>query len=349
MEKWKKCLIHKEKSIYDAAEIINQSGIQIALVVDEKQGLLGTVTDGDIRRAIIARKNLELPVEDIMNRTPITITKNHNPAEIRRLMREKRLHDIPITDDGGVVCGLISFSELICSEKKNNAVVLMAGGLGSRLQPLTNQCPKPLLKIGNKPILQTIIENFIEYGFYRFYISVNYKSEMIEEFFGDGSRFGINIEYLREDKKLGTAGALSLLTEQEKEPIIVMNGDILTKVDFEALLHYHEEEQVEATMAVREYTIQIPYGVIEADGNIITQIREKPEYTSLVNAGIYVLSHNVVNKICEQEYLDMTTIFSELIKQKKKTTVFPISEYWRDIGKMDDFERAQIDYSEFFE
>jgi len=227
-------------------------------------------------------------------------------------------------------------------------VVLMAGGLGTRLRPLTAEIPKPLLKVGDKPILETILLSFIECGFHRFALAVNYKSEQIEAYFGDGQNFGAEIEYLHEEKRLGTAGALSLLTEKPTEPVFVMNGDLLTKVDFAEFLDYHQNANVAATMGVREYSWQIPYGVIETENGQITRITEKPTHTCYVNAGLYTLSPAAVALVKSGVYLDMPDLFGELISRREKTTVYPIRDYWLDIGRMDDFRRAQSDYLSVF-
>ncbi len=344
MENWKKCLISKMTSIYEAVDNINQTGMQIALIVDGNEHLLGILTDGDIRRAVLKHIDVNLPVETIMIRNPVTVSEKQDIFQIRKLMRDQILHHIPVVDNNGKVCGLKSFSSLICPDRKANAVVIMAGGLGMRLRPMTEQCPKPMLRIGDKPILQTILENFIEYGFERFYLSVNYKADVIEKYFGDGTDFGVDIQYLREKERLGTAASLSLLPSKEKNPVLVMNGDILTKIDFGELVHYHLKEKAIATMAVREYVSKIPYGVIRYDGNRIVEIMEKPEKKYYVNAGIYVLNPEVIECIEKNKFCDMPMVFNRLIEKNEKTALYPVHEYWMDIGKMDDFEKAQSEY-----
>jgi NDP-sugar pyrophosphorylase family protein len=224
----------------------------------------------------------------------------------------------------------------------------MAGGLGTRLRPLTDDIPKPLLKVGNKPILETIIRNFAEHGFVNITISLNYKGDMIKDYFGDGSDFGVNIDYVEENKRLGTAGALSLLKENPHEPFFVMNGDLLTDVNFSHLLDFHSFGNSTATMCVREYEYQVPYGVIQTKDSDITSIVEKPIQKFFVNAGIYVLSPSVFNDIPENEFFDMPTLFNILIEKQKKVSSFPIHEYWLDIGRMSDFEQAQSEYFRIF-
>lgn len=347
MKLLEKCFASKDASIIEVIEIIDKGCLQTALVVDEERVLLGIVTDGDIRRAIIKKIDLKSSVAEIMNAHPIFVYEGQTKDEIRNLMSKKIVHQVPVLDVRGRVVDLVSFAELLGSYKYDNTVVLMVGGLGTRLKHLTKDCPKPLLKVGNKPILETILESFIEKGFYNFVFSVNYKADMIEEYFGDGSKFGVHIRYVKEKERLGTAGALGLLNEKYEKPLIVMNGDILTRVDFSVLLNYHLSENAVATMAVREYVTQVPYGVIEMEDNQIVSMKEKPQETHLVNAGIYILNPEIVSEIPENMYLDMPKLFESLIIEGRKTVAFPIREYWLDIGKMDDFERAQVDYFTF--
>ncbi len=348
MKDWDKCLIVSSASILEAIKLIDNSALQIAVVVDEQKRLLGTVTDGDIRRGILQGIPLEKPVEMIMNPSPTVAKENQKKYSILAKMKSKSLQQIPIVNAEGIIVGMEVLKDLIYSSAKPNSVVLMVGGLGSRLSPLTNSCPKPLLKIGTKPILETILENFIEYGFEKFYLAVNYKAEMIKSHFGDGTKFGVDIQYIHEEQPMGTAGALSLLPQKPKEPIFVMNGDLLTKVNFQHLLDFHIAHQSKATMCVREYNYQIPYGVIEVNKGQVTQIKEKPIVSAFVNAGIYVLDPAVLEMIPQNNFFDMPELFQKVIEQKNQTTAFPIREYWLDIGQMDDFERAKGEFSEVF-
>ncbi len=342
------CKVFPTMTIKETLQVLSISALQIVFVVDGENHLLGAVTDGDVRRGILRGEDLSSSVDRIMNMHPITAPQCMERASILRLMKTRRIRQIPLLDEMGCLVGLARLEELLYRPQRDNAVVLMAGGLGTRLRPLTDKTPKPLLKVGTKPILETILESFLDAGFHKFYFAVNYKSQMIEEYFGDGSRFGAEIEYLHENKRMGTAGALYFLPEAPKEPILVMNGDLLTKVDFGELLDYHIEQGVEATMAVREYNYQVPYGVIDFDGEKITGIREKPSYSFFVNAGIYVLSPEAVARVDKEEFFDMPQLFDELVTAGKKTTVFPVREYWLDIGRMDDFQRAQEEYGAMF-
>jgi len=228
-----------------------------------------------------------------------------------------------------------------------NTVVLMAGGIGSRLSPLTEICPKPLLKVGHQPVLETIIESFLEHGFHRFMISVNYQSEMIENYFQDGRQWGVSIGYLREKEALGTAGALSLMKENLEHPLIVMNGDLLTKLNFRSLIEFHEGKNVPITMCVREYDFQVPYGVVKLEGSYPTALEEKPVHKFFVNAGVYVINPEVISSIPENKFHNMTDVINPMLG-KKQVASFPIHEYWIDIGEIEDYQKAHVEYETFF-
>ena len=346
--KWKDSVILPTASIKDAMQVMDKCALQIIFVADEDNRLLGVVTDGDVRRSLLRDGTFSQPVAGIMNRHPVSAKQGTGRPALLRMMRAKTIRQIPLVDEENHLVGLAQMEEMLYPARRDNAVVLMAGGLGTRLRPLTDKIPKPLLKVGSKPILETILESFLDAGFHRFYFAVNYKSQMIEDYFGDGNRFGAEIEYLHEKKRMGTAGALYFLPEAPKEPILVMNGDLLTKVDFGEFLDYHMEQDAAATMAVREYNYQVPYGVIDFNGERIAAIREKPSYSFFVNAGIYVLSPEAVACVNKEEFFDMPQLFDALIAAGKKTTVYPVREYWLDIGRMDDFQRAQEEYGEMF-
>lgn len=348
MNAWKEILVLPGTSIREAIRVLDKSAKQIVLVVDGNNRLLGTVTDGDIRRGVLRGLLLDDSVQKIMNLHPTTAKVNETRANILVLMKSKSLHQIPIIDDDGCVVGIEILDELIQTLQRDNAVVLMAGGLGSRLGPLTNDCPKPLLKVGSKPILEIILENFIEYGFHKFYISVNYKAEMIEEYFGNGSQWGVNISYLRENERLGTAGALSQLPVKFLKPLVVMNADLLTKVNFQQLLNFHSEHRAKATMCIRDYDFQVPYGIAKIEKYRLIGIEEKPVHRFFVSAGIYVLEPKVLELIPSNTFFDMPNLFEELIKQNDEVVVFPIREYWLDIGRIDDLEKAKGDFTEVF-
>jgi dTDP-glucose pyrophosphorylase len=348
MRDWKELLVSPSTSIFETMKNIDQTAAQIALVVDDDFRLLGTVTDGDIRRGVLRGISLDDQVSKVMNNNPITMKKGASRQSIKRLFQEKKLRQLPILNKNNQVVDVVFSDVLFDSAAYDNWVILMAGGLGTRLRPLTENIPKPMLTVGTKPILQTILESFIEHGFHQFYFSVNYKREIIKEYFGDGLGWGVSIQYLDEDQRLGTAGALSLFPEKPTKPIIVMNGDILTKVNFQQLLQFHEENDSVATMCVREYQHQVPYGVVRTEGTRLCSIEEKPIERFFVNAGIYVLNPEVLELIPKNNYFDMPSLFELLIKLQKKTNVFPIREYWLDIGKTRDFEKANLEFSEVF-
>ena len=348
MNRWKDVLVSPLTSIIDTIKIIDATALQIALVVDDNNRLLGTLTDGDVRRAILSETSLTDPVQTVMNRefTSVSITETRD--NILALMKEKQFHQIPVLDENRCIVGLELLDELLSIKKRHNLVVLMAGGLGTRLGLLTKECPKPLLKVGNKAVLETIIDNCKEYGFYKFAISINYKAEMIQDYCKDGSQWGVEISYIHENKRLGTAGALGLLQTTPDLPILVMNADVLTKVNFQHLLDFHDGHQSVATMCVREYDFQVPYGVVKIDKQRLLGIEEKPVHRFFVSAGIYILNPEILGVVPKDEYFDMPTLFDKMLEQNMETTVFPIREYWLDIGKLDDFERANGEYDEVF-
>jgi len=348
MKNWREVLVSPSTSILETIQIIDSAALQIALVVDGDGRLLGTVTDGDIRRAILKGLSLTEPVARAMNPAPTVALVNEGRQEILAVMKAKNLRQIPVLDEAGRVVGIEILEELLKGGRKDNLVVLMAGGLGSRLRPLTQECPKPLLRVGSRPILETILHNFIEYGFERFYISVNYKADMIKKYFGDGSRWSVRIEYLEEEQSLGTAGPLSLLPEKTDRPLLVMNGDLLTRVNFDQLLQFHLDSRALATMCVREFDLQVPYGVVKIDGHRLLGIDEKPVQRFFINAGIYVLQPSVLELIPCVACYDMPDLFARLVEQGRETAVFPVREYWLDIGRLSDYERANGEYEAIF-
>jgi len=335
-------------SIREALGIIDTEGMQIALVVGENDTLLGTLTDGDIRRGLLKGLDLNSSIESIIFKTPTIAKISDTKEEILKLALSKKLHQIPIVDDNDKILGIQEIEELIKPKDKTNKVILMVGGLGTRLRPLTENTPKPMLKVGNKPILQTIVEKFVEYGYTNIIMCVNYKSYIIQDYFGDGSEFGATIEYVLEEQRMGTAGALSLLKEKPVEPFFVMNGDLLTNVNFEHFHNYHLSNNSMGTMCVREYDFQVPYGVVNIKDSKILSIEEKPVHKFFVSAGIYMLSPEVLEYIPESKFYDMPTLFEKIISENKNAISFPLREYWLDIGRMEEFEKANNEYHEVF-
>lgn len=347
MEQWEKILVNSKQTLLETMRVIDESSLQFAVVVDEEQHLLGTVTDGDIRRGILRGEGLEVSITSIMNVNPTSAKSCQKPHKYKQLMRAKQLKQLPIVDEKNRIVDIFFMDRLNVSTNKNT-VVLMVGGLGTRLRPLTNEIPKPMLKVGDKPILETIVEGFKQYGYTNFIFSVNYKKEVIQDYFQNGEAFGVTIEYIEEKKRMGTAGALSLLKERPMEPFFVMNGDLLTQINFDQLMQFHIEHDSIATMCVREYEYQIPYGVIETNGADLIKIKEKPIHRSFINAGIYILNPETYEYIPTDQFYDMPTLFEQLIARELKTSAFPIHEYWLDIGQIDDFNKANNEFKEPF-
>lgn len=344
MKDWQKIIVKESQTLLETMRVIDETSLQFAVVVDEENHLLGTVTDGDIRRGILRGEGLEVSISSVMNPNPSTVKMGLSISKYRQLMRSKKLKQLPIVNEYNELVDILFLDELQQTSNKNQ-VVLMLGGLGTRLRPLTNDIPKPMLKVGNKPIVETIVDSFKQYGYKNFIFSVNYKKEVIQNYFQTGEAFGVTIEYVEEEKRMGTAGALSLIENQPTEPFFVMNGDLLTQVNFNQLIQFHLGQGAIATMCVREYEYQIPYGVIETNGTELIGIKEKPLHRNFVNAGIYVLSPEVFDYIPQDTFYDMPMLFEKLIEVGKKTSVFPIHEYWLDIGQITDFEKAKVYYN----
>lgn len=342
---WQKTLILENSTIKKALEIINTEALRVAIVIDENNRLKGMISDGDIRRGLLNDLTLQDPVSQVMNSSPITAKLGTSKEALIELMERKQILSVPLLNSDGVLVGLETLHGALQHESYDNPIFIMAGGFGTRLKPLTDNCPKPMLKVGDKPILETLIRSFMKSGFYNFYISTHFMPEQIKEYFGDGSDMGIKISYVYEEEPLGTGGALGLLPDNLPKdlPLIMINGDVLTKVDFERLLNFHIENDADATMCVREYDYQIPYGVINGEGNRITSMVEKPIQRFFVNAGIYVLSPRVIQSVPVNHKIDMPTLLEQHMKEREKVLMFPIHEYWLDIGRMDDFNRAQAD------
>lgn len=341
---WKNVLLEPSSTILEALDIINKEALRVALVVDKSNHLVGIVTDGDIRRGLLNKLSLTDPIAMVMNTNPTVANVGARRDELIDLMESKGILSIPLIKEGQVV-GLETLQGVLSKPKYQNPVFIMAGGFGTRLKPLTDSCPKPMLKIGDKPILETVIRSFTKAGFVNFYISTHYMPEQIQNHFGDGRDLGINITYVHENEPLGTGGALGLLPDDLPKdlPLIMINGDVLTKVDFQRLLEFHIDNNADATMCVREYDYQIPYGVINGEGNKITSMVEKPIQRFFVNAGIYVVSPQVIDSVPKNHRIDMPTLLEQHMNKRNNVLMFPIHEYWLDIGRMDDFNRAQAD------
>ena len=336
-------VLSKEDTILKALELLDLYALRIVLVVDENNQLLGSVTDGDIRRGLLKGQDLHASVESVMHTTPYSIDEGSlTDRQIFEIMREKRYLALPIIKNGQLV-NIITLDDLIRTKRKENPVFIMAGGFGTRLRPLTDKCPKPMLPIGGKPLLETIILSLKEQGFYKFYISTHYLPEIIKNHFGNGKNFDIQIQYVHENEPLGTGGALSLLPRQEVDlPFIMINGDVLTNMNFSKLIDFHISQNAVATMCVREFQYQIPYGVVNSEKNNIQSMTEKPSYYFDINTGIYVISPELLEQV-EAQFIGMPTILEQQIGKSQKVVSYPIHEYWLDIGQMEDYNRAQRD------
>ena len=344
----KNITLQPTSTIKQTLKIISEGAMKIAIIIDDEDKVIGTITDGDIRYGLLRGYTLEDNIENLYSKTPTLANVNDTKESIIQKAISEKLYQIPIVDNSGKLVAVEDLATLLKTTNKSNRVILMAGGLGTRLKPLTNDAPKPLLKVGNKPILETIITNFVKYGFINITISVNYKSNMIKQYFQDGKKFGANIDYIEENKRLGTAGALSLIQDKPTEPFFVMNADLLTDVNFSHILDFHILENAIATMCVREYDFQVPYGVIELNGSQIISIKEKPTHNFFVNAGIYVLSPKIFEYIPTNQFYDMPTLFDTLLKMDKKAISFPIHEYWLDIGQIEEYNKANNEFDKIF-
>lgn len=349
---WRNVLTHVNTTILSAINQLNEGAWRILLIVNNEMKLLGVVTDGDIRRHLLKQASMEATVDQIMNKHPVTASITESQDNLLMKMHSMGIMHLPIVDENNTVVGLETFDSIFAKKSRENVVIFMAGGMGKRLHPLTVNCPKPLLKVGDKPISEILLENFIQCGFTNFYFSVNYKADMIRNYYGTGSRWGINIQYIEEADALGTAGSLSLLSHPPTKPFFVINADILTNINFGHILDFHQEHKNKAlaTLCVRLHQHSIPFGVVninETDHRLI-DIKEKPKQNYFVNAGIYILEPESLQHLSFNSYCDMPNFLTHLVKLNKRVATFPIREYWLDIGHHDNLTQAATDYLEVF-
>lgn len=329
-----KFVLNSNSTLQDAIKLLDLDGIGVLAVVDEVNKLIGLITDGDIRKAIL---NNNLNLEHVINHNPYRLNVNSSKNQIINFLKKIHRRNIPLVDEQNNFIEIFTLDD-IDFNLKLNWVVIMAGGLGTRLGELTKDIPKPMLKAGTKPMLEHIIDMFVSHGFTKFLLSVNYKSEVIKEYFKDGSDFGIEIKYLEEKVRLGTGGALSLIDFELAEPFFVTNGDVLSSIDFEELLNFHIQKNSTATMCIRKDSYQIPYGVVETDNeNNIIELTEKPTKEFFINTGIYVLEPKVLEYIPKNEFFDLPNLFDILKESNKKITSYETSDYWIDMGKPEDY------------
>jgi dTDP-glucose pyrophosphorylase/CBS domain-containing protein len=343
-------MIAEDTPLRDVIRTIDRSGrVSMALLTGSEGRLLATITDGDVRRGIMAGFGLDSPLRDILpikqrmpNPRPITASVGSDRATLLKIMTDRSVRQLPLLDTEGRVQDIIILADLLPHAVPGMKAVIMAGGFGKRLRPLTEDLPKPMLPVGGRPLMEKVVEQLRDAGIHQIVVSTHYKAEKIMDHFGDGRDFDVRIDYVREDQPLGTGGALSLVARPQ-EPMLVINGDILTQVDFHALLAYHQEHVADLTVAVRHYGMQVPYGVVDCDGSIVTGISEKPTLSFFVNAGIYLLAPQVFEFVNRDQAFNMTDLIGWLNKAGKTVVSFPILEYWLDIGQPEDFQRAQED------
>lgn len=331
-------------TVEEVIKVIDRGGCQLALIVDEMQKLLGIVTDGDIRRAILKGCRISETAKSIMNSEPHVISPFVGKLQALSLMQGLGINVFPIVDENRIVVGVLRKEECLLPKMRQESVVIMAGGMGARLKQLTRDTPKPMLKVGSRPILEMIIRNFVSQGFQDFYLAVNYKAEQIEDYFQDGTELGVKITYLKEKKRLGTAGALSLLPDIADLPILVTNADLLMSYDFTLMLDAHYYSEASATVGVRRHSTQIPFGVVNESDGIISTIKEKPTLDFYVCSGVNVLSAELINMVPPDCFFDMPSLVNDAVKAGLKIVSHEIDGYWLDIGRPDDYEKANWDY-----
>ncbi|RDU73920.1 alcohol dehydrogenase [Helicobacter anseris] len=349
MQVLKKITITQDFSILETLKIFGTyDGLRLLIVNDLNNNFIGIITEPDIRRGLLSGLKLDDNISSIINKNPIIANIKDSKEYLLSLASQHNIHEIPLMDNNGKITQIISISSLLKTKHYQNNIVIMAGGLGTRLKPLTDTLPKPMLKVGSKPILQIILERFKQQGFRNITLCVNYKSHIIEEYFEDGSKFGLNINYVKEEKRMGTAGALSLIKNIGEHPFFVMNGDILTEIDFSKMLEYHQDQKSDITMGIREFHYQVPYGVVQTDkkGGIVS-ITEKPNLNFNVSAGIYLLNPSVIHLIPQDTFFDMPNLFNKILCEKRyNTSTYLVTDYWIDIGRHEEYNKANSDIEE---
>lgn len=344
VELWRKALLPPDATLQQVIRNLDETALQIAVVISPDGTLLGTLTDGDIRRGLLRGLDLNSSIDSIVSREPLVVPPQLGREMVLQLMQANKVHQLPVVDEDRRVVGLHVWDELMVPGQRPNLMVIMAGGKGTRLRPHTENCPKPLLPVGGKPMLEHIIERARAEGFHNFVLAIHYLGHLIEEYFGDGSRWQVKIDYLREESPLGTAGAIGMLNPRPEAPFLVTNGDVLTDIRYGELIDFHCRHGATATMAVRQHEWQHPFGVVRTKGVDIIGFEEKPIARSHINAGIYVLDHRALEALSPGEHCDMPMLFSRLQGRSARTIVYPMHEPWLDAGRADDLERAQADH-----
>lgn len=339
-----KICVNKDLSIEKCVKVLNDGHCRIVLVVDDSQRLLGVVADSDIRRAILNKISLETPISEIMVKNPIVASIGMEDTEILSLMKRTKCYEIPLLDEKHIVVGLQTLDGLIGLEPKAE-VIIMAGGLGKRLLPITKNVPKPLVLVGGKPILFILIDKLINAGLKKITLALNYKADAIKDAIAAIPSYTNLVDFIEEEQRLGTAGALSLLKKTPVDPVFVMNADLLTAINFRAMLQFHETNQNQITMAVRTEEYQVPFGVVNLEGTRVVDIVEKPVYSYFANAGIYILQPEILSLVPNNSFYDMPNLIADAIKAGKQVGSFPLHEYWLDIGRPDELQKAQQDFN----
>jgi len=343
---WQQACLPLQSKVSDAIKVLNSSAIKLVLVTDSMSRLIGTISDGDIRRGFLRNVTMDSSISEVICSNPVTVQPETTIVKVKNLMVMNKIQNIPIVSDDMKVVGIHNWHSLSFEYSKKNIMVIMAGGKGTRLLPATKSVPKPMIEIAGKPILEHIIDQAKLDGIHFFKIAIHHLGEKIEEYFGDGRNFGVEIEYLREKSPLGTAGALGMLDSSINEPILVTNGDVITKVRYGDIIDYHTSNESMATMAVQHYIWQNPYGVVEVSGIEISGYQEKPHVRSLVNAGVYVLNPEVISDIPTARVINMPEVFEKARNQGKRTLAYPIHESWMDVGRPEDLMQASSKFSE---
>ncbi len=336
---WQKAIMPKNSRISEIVQNLEESGIQIALVVDHSGVLLGTICDGDIRRSLLKGLNMNSSIDSIIQYDALLVPPEMGRQLVMQLMEANKVKQIPIVDENHQVIGLHLLDDLNILPKRPNLMVIMAGGMGKRLRPQTESQPKPMLTVANKPMLEHIIERAKVEGFNHFIIAIHYLGHMIEKHFGDGDRLGVKIDYLKEKEPLGTAGALGLLSPPS-DPFVVINGDVISDIRYGEMIDFHNRYLSSATMAVRVHEWEHPFGVVQTDGVDIVNFEEKPIARSHINAGVYVLNPENLSILTSNEHCDMPTLFERIKLDSRRTIVYPMHEPWLDVGRQADLERA---------
>ena len=317
-EPWKRSIITDDLKIKDAISNLNETSLKIVIIVDKNGKFKGTITDGDIRRSLLQGNSLDMSISKTINKKAIVSGKTTTKIDILNFMKKNKIYQIPVLDDNQYVVGLHLYDELDLTKDFSNKIVIMAGGKGTRLYPITKKIPKPLVQVAGKPMIEHIIESARSEGFKNFVVSINYLGNMIEDYLGNGQRLNVSIEYVKETSPLGTAGALSLINPLPEKPIIITNGDVFTDIRFEEILNFHNFHKAEGTMAIKPYEWQNPYGVIKTHGIEIQELEEKPIFKSYINAGVYVLSPNILKNMLKNSSCDMPLLFKKIKKEKGK-------------------------------